>query len=50
MDNCRGIFTVMILQLMHKKVLKTRIRGTLEENISKFENGEKNGKSVTDGL
>ena len=50
LDNYRGIFIVMILHLIYKKVLKNRIAGVLEANVSKFQNGGAKGKSVTDNL
>ena len=50
LDNCRGIFIAMILQLIYEKVLKNRIAGVLEANMSKFQNGGAKGKSVTDNL
>ena len=40
----------MILQLIYEKVLKNRIAGVLEENMSKFQNGGAKRKSVTDNL
>ena len=40
----------MILQLIYEKVLKNRIAGVLEVNMSKFQNGGAKGKSVTDNL
>ena len=48
--NYRGIFIVMILQLIYEKVLKNRITGVLEANMSKFQNGGAKGKSVTDNV
>ena len=50
LDNYRGIFIVMILQLIYEKVLKNRTAGLLEANMSKFQNGGAKGKSVTDNL
>ena len=49
-DNYRGIFIVTILQLIYEKVLKNRISGVLQKNMSKFQNGGVKGKSVTDNL
>ena len=40
----------MILQLIYEKVLKNRIAGVLEANMSKFQNGGAKRKSVTDNL
>ena len=50
LDNYRGIFIVTILQLIYEKVLKNRISGVLQKNMSKFQNGGVKGKSVTDNL
>ena len=50
LDNCRGIFIITILLPIYEKVLKNRISGALQKNMSKFQNGEVKGKSVTDNL
>ena len=50
LDNYRGIFIAIILQLIYEKVLKNRISGVLQKNMSKFQNGGVKGKSVTDNL
>ena len=50
LDDYRGIFIVMTSQLIYEKVLKNRIAGVLEANMSKFQNGGVKGKSVSDNL
>ena len=50
LDNYRGIFIVTILQLIYEKVLKDRISGVLQKNMSRFQNVGVEGKSVTDNL
>ena len=50
LDNYQGIFIVTILQLIYEKVLKNRISGVRQKNMSKFQNGGVKGKSVTDNL
>ena len=50
LDDYRGIFIVMTSQLIYEKVLKNRIAGVLEANMSKFQNGGAKGKSVSDNL
>ena len=50
LDNYRGILIVTILQLIYEKVLKNRISGVLQINMSKFQNDGVKGKSVTDNL
>ena len=50
LDNYRGIFIVTILQLIYEKVLKNRISGVLQKNMSRFQNGGVKGNSVTDNL
>ena len=50
LDNYRGIFIVMTLQLIYEKVLKNRIAEVLEANMSKFQHGGAKGKSITDNL
>ena len=46
LDNYRGIFIVPILSIIFKKLLKNRLSNTLQENISKFQNGDMKGKGV----
>lgn len=50
LDNYRGIFLVMIVELIFEKVLKNRINPILQENITKFQNGGMKGKGVIDNL
>ena len=50
LDNYRGIFIVPILSIIFEKLLKNRLSNTLEENISKFQNGGMKGKGVLDNL
>ena len=40
LDNYRGIFLVPILSIIFEKLLKNRISDTLQQNISKFQNGD----------
>ena len=39
LSNYRGIFLVPILSIIFEKLLKNRISDTLQQNISKFQNG-----------
>ena len=39
LDSYRGIFIVPILSIIFEKLLKNRLSNTLQENISKFQNG-----------
>ena len=50
LDNYRGIFIVPILSIIFEKLLKNRIPDTLQQNISKFQNGGMKGKGVVDNL
>ena len=50
LDNYRGIFIVPILSIIFEKLLKNRLSNTLQENISKFQNGVIKGKGVLDNL
>ena len=50
LDNYRGIFLVPILSIIFEKLLKNRISDTLQQNISKFQNGGMKGKGVVDNL
>ena len=50
LDNYRGIFLVPILSIIFEKLLKNNISDTLQQNISKFENGGMKGKGVEDNL
>ena len=50
LDNYRGIFLVPILSIIFEKLLKNRIPDTLQQNISKFQNGSMRGKGVVDNL
>ena len=50
LDNYRGIFVVPILNIIFEKLLKNRISDTLQQNISKFQNGGMKGKGVVDNL
>ena len=50
LDNYRGIFLVPILSAIFEKLLKNRISDTLQQNISKFQNGGMKGKGVVDNL
>ena len=46
LDNYRGIFLVPILSIIFEKLLKNRLSNTLQQNISKFQNGGMRGKRV----
>ena len=46
----RGIFIVPILSIIFEKLLKNRLSNTLQENISKFQNGGMKEKGVVDNL
>ena len=50
LDNYRGIFLVPILSIIFEKLLKNRISDTLQQNISKFQNGGMRGKGAVDNL
>ena len=50
LNNYRGIFLVPILSIIFEKLLKNRISDTLQQNISKFQNGGMKGKGVVDNL
>ena len=50
LDNYRGIFIVPILSIIFEKLLKYRLSNTLQENISKFQNGSMKGKGGVDNL
>ena len=50
LDNYRGIFLVPVLSIIFKKLLKNKISDTLQQNISKFQNGGMKGKGVVDDL
>ena len=50
LDNYRGIFLVPILSIIFEKLLKKKISDTLQQNISKFQNGGMKGKGVVDNL
>ena len=50
LDNYRSIFIVPILSIIFEKLLKNRLSNTLQENISKFQNGDMKGKGVVDSL
>ena len=50
LDNYRGIFLVPVLIIIFEKLLKNRISDTLQQNISKFQNGSMKGKGVVDNL
>ena len=39
LDNYRGIFFVPMLSIIFEKLLKNKISDTLQQNISKFQNG-----------
>ena len=49
-DNYRGIFLVPILSIIFEKLLKNKISDTLQQNISKFQNGGMKGKRAVDNL
>ena len=48
--NYRGIFIVLIISVIFEKLLKNRITPTLEQNMSKFQNGGMRGKGIVDNL
>ena len=48
LDNYRGIFLVPILSIIFEKLLKNKISDTLQQNISKFQNGGMKGKAIVD--
>ena len=50
LDNYRGIFLVGILSIIFEKLLKNKISDTLQQNISKFQNGGMKGKGAVDNL
>ena len=50
LDHYRGIFLVPILGIIFEKLLKKKISDTLQQNISKFQNGGMKGKGVVDNL
>ena len=50
LDNYRGIFLVPILSIIFEKLLKKKISDTLQQFISKFQNGGMKGKGVVDNL
>ena len=50
LDSYRGIFIVPILSIIFEKLLKNSLSNTLQENISKFQNGGMKGKGVLDNL
>ena len=50
LDNYRGIFLVPILSIIFDKLLKNKISDTLQQTISKFQNGSMKGKGVVDNL
>ena len=50
LGNYRGIFLVPILSIIFENLLKNRISDTLQQNISKFQNGGMKGKGVVDNL
>ena len=50
LNNYRGIFIVPIISVIFEKLLKNRITSTLEQNMSKFQNGGMRGKGVVDNL
>ena len=50
LDNYRSIFIVPILSIIFEKLLKNRLSNTLQENISKSQNGGMKGKGVLDNL
>ena len=50
LDNYRGIFIVPILSIIFEKLLTNRLPNTLQENISKFQNGGMKGKGVDNFL
>ena len=50
LDNYRVIFLVPIVSIIFENLLKNRISDTLQQNISKFQNGGMKGKGVVDNL
>ena len=50
LGNYRGIFLVPILSIIFEKLLKNKISDTLQQNISKFQNGSMKGKGAVDNL
>ena len=50
LNNYHGIFIVLIISVIFEKLLKNRITPTLEQNMSKFQNGGMRGKGVVDNL
>ena len=50
LDNYSGIFLVPILSIIFEKLLKKKISDTLQQFISKFQNGGMKGKGVVDNL
>ena len=52
LDDYRGIFLVPILSIIFEKLLEKKISDTLQQNISKFQNGGMKGnlKGVVDNL
>ena len=50
LNNYRGIFIVPIISVIFEKLLKNRITPTLEQNMSKFQNGGMRGKGVVDNV
>ena len=50
LNNYRGIFIVPIVSVIFEKLQKNRITPTLEQNMSKFQNGGMRGKGVVDNL
>ena len=49
-NNYRGIFIVPIISVIFEKLLKNTITPTLEQTMSKFQNGCMRGKGVVDNL
>ena len=50
LKNYRDIFLVPLLSIIFEKLLKNRINQSLQQNISKFQNGGMKGKGVVDSL
>ena len=48
--NYRGVFLVPIASLIFEKLLKNRVTPHLEENMTKFQTGGRQGKGVVDNL
>ena len=46
----REIFFVRMLSIIFEKLLKNKISDTLQQNISKFQNGGMKGKGAVDNL